>query len=133
MYGKTSLLLFNTYKRACCKSSTLEVITCSPPALDFFGFLDRIMDIHENAYAHEETKIVRIIFIVIFHKFFDEITKVLSNNIIHETYRNIVNLDPVGTVKKGINAGSLSSFIAPNIKRRKTIPGNGPGGPGEPR
>lgn len=88
-----------------------------PPALDFFGFLDRIMDIHENAYAHEETKIVRIIFIVIFHKFFDEITKVLSNNIIHETYRNIVNLDPVGTVKKGINAGSLSSFIAPNIKR----------------
>lgn len=75
------------------------------------------MDIHENAYAHEETKIVRIIFIVIFHKFFDEITKVLSNNIIHETYRNIVNLDPVGTVKKGINAGSLSSFIAPNIKR----------------
>lgn len=84
-------------------------------------FLDFLIGLWTSMRTHmrmkKQIKIVRIIFIVIFHKFFDEITKVLSNNIIHETYRNIVNLDPVGTVKKGINAGSLSSFIAPNIKR----------------
>ena len=40
MYDKTSLLLFNTHKWACNKSSTLRVITCSPleplpPTLSF--------------------------------------------------------------------------------------------------